>query len=91
MADVMSSSPALSRLVDRLRESDAMLASIVPLLPPGLSASVRPGPIDETGWSLLAANAAVAAKLRQLVPRLEARLRDRRHAVSTIRIKVQPS
>lgn len=91
MADVMSSSPALSRLVDRLRESDAMLASILPLLPPGLSASVRPGPIDETGWSLLAANAAVAAKLRQLVPRLETRLRDRGHAISTIRIKVQPS
>lgn len=28
-------------------------------------------PIDEDGWSLLAANAAVAAKLRHLLPRLE--------------------
>jgi len=87
----MRSSPALSRLVDRLRESNAMFATILPLLPPALSASVRPGPLDEAGWSLLSANAAVAAKLRQLVPRLEEGLRHSGHAVAEIRIKVQPS
>jgi broad-specificity NMP kinase len=47
--------------------------------------------VDEQGWSLLAANAAVAAKLRQLQPRLEDRLRDRGWQVSAIRIKVQSS
>jgi hypothetical protein len=65
--------------------------TILPLLPLALSASVRPGPLDETGWSLLSANAAVAAKLRQLVPRLEERLRQSGHAVAGIRIKVQPA
>ena len=91
IAEVMRSSQALARLVDRLRESDALFAAIQPLLPPGLAASVRPGPIDEAGWSLLGANAAVAAKLRQLAPHLEERLRERGHAVAAIRIKVQPS
>jgi hypothetical protein len=86
----MRSSPALSSLVGRLRESNAMFATIRPLLPAGLAASVRPGPLDEAGWSLLGANAAVAAKLRQLAPRFEERLRESGHAVAAVRIKVQP-
>ena len=36
--------------------------------PGALAAQVRAGPIDEAGWSLLCANAGVAAKLRQLAP-----------------------
>jgi hypothetical protein len=51
---------------------------------------VSAGPIDDDGWSLLCANAAVAAKLRQLVPHLEQRLRNAGQAVATIRVKVQP-
>ena len=86
----MRSSQALTRLVDRLRESNAMFATILPLLPAALAASVRPGPLDEAGWSLLAANAAVAAKLRQLVPRFEDHLRERGHGVAVVRVKVQP-
>ncbi len=86
----MRESPALARLVDRLRESNAMFVTIRPLLPAVLAASVQPGPLDEAGWSLLGANAAVAAKLRQLVPRLEDRLRQGGHAVAAIRVKVQP-
>ena len=85
----MRASPALSSLVDRLRQSNAMLDCVLPLLPAALAASVRPGPVDAAGWSLLVANAAVAAKLRQLVPRLEAGLRERGHPVAGIRIKVQ--
>jgi len=90
VTEAMRASPPLSRLVERMRESNAMYASILPLLPAALAASVRPGPLDEDGWSLLGANAAVAAKLRQLVPRFEERLRDRGHAVAAVRIKVLP-
>jgi hypothetical protein len=90
IAEVMRSSQALARLVERLRESNAMFASILPLLPGALAASVRPGPLDEAGWSLLGANASVAAKLRQLAPRLQDRLRERGHVVAAVRIKVQP-
>jgi len=41
------------------------------------------------GWSLLAANAAVAAKLRQLQPRLEEIVREKGWPVSMIRVKVE--
>lgn len=89
LGEAIEASPALNRLVDRLRESNAMHAAVLPLLPPGLRASVRPGPLDDAGWSLLGANAAVAAKLRQLVPRIEERLRECGHPVAEVRIKVQ--
>ena len=87
--EAMRASPALSRLVDRLRESNAMFDCVIPLMPSALAAGVRPGPIDAAGWSLLVPNAAVAAKLRQLAPRLEAGLLEQGHAVATIRIKVR--
>jgi len=87
---VMRESSALASLGERLRESRAMLATVLPLLPGPLAGAVEPGPLDAEGWSLLGANAAVAAKLRQLVPHLEERLRDAGHAVATVRIKVLP-
>ncbi len=68
-----------------------MFVAIWPLLPPALTSSLRPGPIDEEGWSLLCANAAVAAKLRQLVPLLESRLRDAGYPAPIVRIKVLPA
>ena len=60
----------------------------MPFLPALLHPHVRSGPIDADGWTLLAANAAVAAKLRQLRPRLERALLDRHCASSSVRIKV---
>jgi len=62
---------------------------IKPCLPGALVRFVRPGPIDEEGWSLLAANAAVAAKLRHLQPRLEELLKESGLQPSRVRIKVQ--
>jgi len=90
IAEVLQEPGSLARLVERLRLSTAMFEAVRDLFPAGLAASVRPGPIDEAGWSLLAANAAVGAKLRQLVPHLEARLRERGHVTAQVRIKIQP-
>jgi hypothetical protein len=52
---------------------------------------VRPGPLDAEGWTLLAANTAVAAKLRQLQPRLEETLLEHGWPAGSLRIKVQAS
>lgn len=60
-----------------------------PLLPRMLAPHVRPGPPDDEGWTLLAGNPAVAAKLRQLQPRLEAALKQHGLIRNQIRIKVQ--
>ena len=76
---------ALSR---RLRESQARLQAVLPLLPPAMRASVKAGPIDEAGWTLLASNGAVSAKLRQLVPALEAQLRSQGWQGPPVRVKM---
>jgi hypothetical protein len=89
IADALQRSAPLALLRQRLQDSNARYAAIQDLLPVTLARHVRPGPIDEDSWSLLAANASVAAKLRQLLPRLEERLRQRGWQVSSIRIKVQ--
>ena len=89
MAEALRRSEPLALLAQRLRESQARFEAIGPALPEALRAQIRPGPVDEEGWSLLAANGSVAAKLRQLKPRLEALLVARGWQASPIRIKVQ--
>ena len=90
IADALRSNTALGRLSERMRQSNEVFAAVCPLLPPGLAAQVRAGPIDDAGWSALCANAGVAAKLRQLVPRLEQHLQEAGLGVASIRVKVQP-
>jgi len=74
VAEALRAHEGLSQLRARLDASRRRLRLIAPALPGPLLASVEAGPLDEDGWSLLAANAAVAAKLRHLLPRLEALL-----------------
>jgi hypothetical protein len=88
---VLRSSVPLARLQKLLRDSMDRFEAIGPHLPSALVPHIRPGPIDENGWSLLAANPSVAAKLRHLQPRLEQILQERGLQTSSIRIKVQPN
>jgi hypothetical protein len=81
-------SPTLARLAQLTRESTARLQAILPLVPAGLRAAVRAGPIDGDQWCLLVDNNAAAAKLRQLLPALLAELRRRGCEVTSIRLKV---
>jgi hypothetical protein len=90
IAQALQESAPLGRLAERLRRSNSLFAAVAPALPSGLSAQVSAGPVDDEGWSLLCNNAAVAAKLRQLVPHLQQRLRDAGQPVAAIRVKVQP-
>ena len=91
IGEALSSSAPLARLREALRESNARFDAIRPALPPSLLPYLRAGPVDPEGWSLLASNASVAAKLRQLLPRFEQILRDSGWTTSTVRIKVASS
>jgi len=89
IAEALRRSEPLDLLRRRMHESNQRFEAVRSALPAGLVNHIKPGPVDDEGWSLLAANAAVAAKLRQLKPRLEDTLRDGGWQVSAIRIKVQ--
>ena len=82
-------SPTFSLLMGRVRDSSNRLQAIRSLLPAPLRASIQAGPIEDGAWCLLVSSNAVAAKLRQLLPALQAHLNGQGLGVSSIRIKVQ--
>ena len=84
-------SPTLARLTELTRDSVARLAAIQPLIPSNLRHAIQAGPIDGPVWCLLLDNNAAAAKIRQLLPAMEAHLRSKGWEVNSIRLKVQLS
>lgn len=90
LSTALDRSEPLGGLLKRVRESRRRLAALADLLPGGLGAGVRAGPLDDEAWVLLVDNAAMAAKLRQLLPALEAACRSHGWAPLPLRIKVVP-
>jgi hypothetical protein len=91
LRDALDGSEPLARLMQRLAEARRRFDVVAGVLPPGLLAAVRPGPLDDDGsWSLLADHNAAAAKLRQCLPALEAALQGARCPVAKLSVRVQP-
>ncbi len=90
LAEALGRSDSLTGLLDRVRRSRSWLDAVNHLLPEGVRAEVRAGPLDDTRWVLLVSNAACAAKLRQLLPALQDHLRPQGLGALPIRIKVLP-
>jgi hypothetical protein len=88
ITEALHGSVPLARLREALRDSNARFEAVRPAIPRPLQAHVKPGPVDADGWSLLAANASVAAKLRQLAPRLEDLLREGGWSKCTVKIRI---
>jgi hypothetical protein len=89
LGDALDQSQPLARLLQRLQQSRERYATIVEHLPDMLRDQVRPGPLDDAGWTLLASHGAAASKLRQLLPTLDAALLAKGWPATPIRIKVQ--
>jgi hypothetical protein len=90
LGSALEGSEPLARLMARLRQSRSCFEAVKAALPPALATQVQAGGYDEGEWTLLAGNGAVAAKLRQLQPRLEEVLREHGHAGVALRIRVRP-
>jgi hypothetical protein len=86
---VLTETSALASLAERLRESNARFEALRGVLPAALAAQLRPGPIDEQGWTLMASNQAVAAKMRHWLPRLDEVLLAKGWKATPIRVHVQ--
>ena len=84
-------SPMLAKLSGLATESVARLKAIESLIPANLRAAIKPGPIDGATWCLILDNNATAAKIRQLLPALQAHLHAKGWEVNSIRLKVQIS
>ena len=84
-------SPTLASLAAQTRDTKERLKAVEELIPVDLRAAIQAGPVNDNDWCLLVRGNAAAAKLRQLLPMLQARLQTRGWTVTTIRIKVQSS
>ncbi len=89
IADSLSGDDGLAGLLARVRASQARLDSLADVLPGQLRLHLRAGPLDDEGWTLLAANNAVAAKLRHLLPTIAEALVAKGWQATAIRVKVQ--
>ena len=81
-------SPSLAHLAGLVADSNARLKTIEPLLPDTLRTAIKAGPIDGESWCLLVSSNAAAAKIRQLLPLIQARLLDEGWKVTSIRLKI---
>ena len=83
-----TSAPSLARLAELAQESDDRLKAIESLIPEALRPAIKAGPIDGESWCLLVSGNAAAAKIRQLVPLMQARLLGKGWKVTSIRLKI---
>jgi hypothetical protein len=89
LGQAIDASPNLTSLAQRLAQSQARWAAVRASVPQAMHDAVWPGPLDAEGWTLLVANASIAAKMRHLVPRLAVDLRDHGWPELPIRIRVR--
>ena len=89
LARALDQNASLSDLARRMARSNERYAAISVHLPQAMRELVRPGPIDDEGWSLLASNAAVAAKLRHLLPHLQSALGEQGWPALAIRVRIR--
>jgi len=89
LGGAMAGNETLAGLLERVAQSRLRLAAIADLLPDGLAATTRAGPLDAEAWLLLVDNAAAAAKLRQLLPTFESRLKERGWTGPPVKVRVQ--
>ena len=89
LGESLARDDSLSSLLARVRASQARLDALADVLPGLLRQHLRAGPLDDDGWTILAANAAVASKLRHLLPTLAETLVAKGWQATSIRVKVQ--
>jgi len=91
LQQAVEQSPTLASLAAMTRDTNERLKALESLIPVELRDAIQAGPVGEHDWCLLVRGSAAAAKLRQLLPTLQTRLKARGWEISTIRIKVQTS
>ena len=91
LMEAAQESPSLARLTELTRASSQRLKLIHTLVPGPLQNAIQAGPIEGTEWCLLVSSNAAAAKLRQMLPALQAHLNSHGHAVEKIRLKILQS
>ena len=90
VADVLGRTSAFAALRAGVAQMRALLDDLNTLLPDYLAHRVEPGFIKEGELPLFTAHSALAARLRQIEPRLLSELQARGWPVRSIRVRIRP-
>ena len=90
LADALQENPTLGSLLVRWRQAQQCMQAVRPVLGIELSAALRPGPIEDGQWTILAASGGAAAKSRQLLPRIDQAVQALGIGVQSVRIRISP-
>ena len=83
--------PELRALNREIRQLMALQSALAEVLPPNLAAFATVASMNAGELNLFADNGAVAAKLRQMAPRMLTSFRERGYDITGIRLQVQVS
>ena len=86
---LLNSLPELQALNRELRQLAALQSALAEVLPDNLATSASVAMVKAGELILVADNGAVAAKLRQMAPRILSSLRQRGYEITGIRLQVQ--
>jgi hypothetical protein len=89
IGDVIANSGDLGSLVRQSKRLSGLQNRLFTALPPALATACRVASLKSGKLRVLASNPAVAAKLRQLVPRLMSHLQNQGFEVTGIQVDVQ--
>jgi hypothetical protein len=90
---LMRENESIAPIHDRLQRISRLQHSFADALPPGLNTSCRVATVEGSTLTIAAANGAVAAKLKQMLPRLLDAFRQNKkqeQQVTAITVLVQP-
>ncbi|MGN7984976.1 DciA family protein [Burkholderia sp. 22313] len=90
VSEVLNRTDAFAALRAGVEQVASLQRDLAALLPDYLANHVEPGSIKDGTLTLFAAHNALAARLRQVEPRLLADLQKRGWPVSTLRVRVRP-
>ena len=89
-AQAIQDHPTLAGLLQSWQLAQQGMALVRPVLGDALASQLRAGPWDGGQWVLLADHGQAAAKVRQMLPLLSARLADEGLGEVTVKVKVSP-
>ncbi|MBN3789677.1 DUF721 domain-containing protein [Burkholderia sp. Ac-20353] len=90
VSELLKHTDAFAALRAGVEQVAALQRDLAALLPDYLATHIEPGSIKDGTLTLFAAHNALAARLRQVEPRLLADLQRRGWPVATLRVRVRP-
>ena len=90
LSDALQDNPTLGGLLLRWRMAQQCMQATTGVLGAKLAPSLRPGPVDDKEWTLLASSGTAASKARQLLPKITEAVQSLGLGVETVRIRISP-